>query len=118
MKNIYSQAYELFKQGFRYYFDREEITVITQSNEQFQINTAEEELLLTYFQKIPLHEATRFLTAANILARISEHAKNTISINPGSIIRIGKALKKFGFEKRKSNSLYLWAVNEIPTQIK
>jgi len=118
LKLVYSQAYELYKQGFRYYFDRDEISAITQSNEQFQINSAEEELLLTYFQKIPLAEATRFLTAANILTRISEHAKNTISINPGSIIRIGKALKKFGFEKRKSNSLYLWAVNEIPTPIK
>ena len=113
MKYVYSQAYEHYKQGFRYYFDREEITAITQSNEQFQINTAEEELLLTYFQKIPLHEATHFLTAANILTRLSEHARNTISINPGSIIRLGKALKKHGFEKRKSNSLHLWAVNEL-----
>ncbi len=112
LKQVYSQAYELYKQGFRYYFDREEITAITQSNEQFQINTAEEELLLTYFQKIPLHEATRFLTAANILARISERAKSVISINPGSIIRLGKALKKFGFEKRKSNGLCLWAIDE------
>ena len=118
LKLVYSQAYDLYKQGFRYYFDKDEISAITQSNEQFQINSAEEELLLTYFQKIPLHEATRFLTAANILARISEYAKSTISINPGSIIRLGKALKKFGFEKRKSNGLYLWAVNEIPTQIK
>ena len=113
LKLVYSQAYDLYKQGFRYYFDREETSAITQSNEQFQINTAEEELLLTYFQKIPLHEATRFLTSANILARISEHAKSTIMINPGSIIRLGKALKKFGFEKRKSNGLCLWAIKEI-----
>ncbi len=112
LKQIYSQAYELYKQGFKYYFDRDEIIAITQSNEQFQINSAEEELLLTYFQKIPLHEATRFLTAANILSRISERAKNIITINPGSIIRLGKALKKFGFEKRKSNGLCLWAVDE------
>jgi len=109
---VYSQAYDLFQQGFKFYFDKREIDDITQSNEQFQINTAEEELLLTYFQKIRLSEATNFLSAAQILNRITERAHVSISTSPGAVIRLGKALKKFGFEKRKTDGLYLWAIQE------
>lgn len=112
LQMVYSQAYDLFQQGFKFYFDKDEIEAITQSNEQFQINTAEEELLLTYFQKVQLSEATNFLSAAQILNRITERAHVNIAISPGAVIRLGKALKKFGFEKRKSNGIFLWAISE------
>jgi predicted P-loop ATPase len=112
LRMVYSQAYDLFQQGFKFYFDKDEIDAITQSNEQFQINTAEEELLLTYFQKVQLSEATNFLSAAQILNRITERAHINIAISPGAVIRLGKALKKFGFEKRKSNGIFLWAISE------
>jgi len=118
LRMVYSQAYELFQQGFKFYFDREEIDAITESNEQFQINTVEEELLLTYFQKVSQTEATRFLSAAQILNQITERTHVNIVTSPGAVIRLGKALKKFGFEKRKSNGLFLWAIQErasIPT---
>jgi len=112
LEMVYAQAYDLFQQGFKFYFDKDEIDAITRSNEQFQINTAEEELLLTYFQKIPLTEATNFLSAAQILTRITERTHVNIATSPGAVIRIGKALKKFGFEKRKTDGLYLWAIQE------
>jgi len=112
LKIVYSQAYDLFQQGFKFFFDKEEINAITESNEQFQINTVEEELLLTYFQKVSLSEATRFLSAAQILNLITERTHVNIVTSPGAVIRLGKALKKFGFEKRKSNGLFLWAIQE------
>jgi len=109
---VYAQAYDLFQQGFKFYFDKDEIDAITQSNEQFQVNTAEEELLLTYFQKVQLSEATCFLSSAQLLNRINERTHVNIVTSPGAVIRLGKALKKFGFEKRKSDGLYLWAIQE------
>ena len=112
---VYSQAYDLFQQGFKFYFDKDEIEAVTQSNEQFQINTAEEELLLTYFQKVQLSEATNFLSSAQILNRITERSHVNITTSPGAVIRLGKALKKFGFEKRKSNGIFLWAIQEKST---
>jgi len=112
LRMVYAQAYDLFQQGFKFYFDKDEIDAITQSNEQFQINTVEEELLLTYFQKVPLSEATSFLSAAQILNRITERTHVNIATSPGAVIRLGKALKKFGFEKRKSDGLYIWAIQE------
>jgi len=112
LQMVYAQAYDLFQQGFKFYFDKDEINAISESNEQFQINTVEEELLLTYFQKVPLSEATSFLSAAQILNRITERTHVNIATSPGAVIRIGKALKKFGFEKRKTDGLYLWAIQE------
>jgi predicted P-loop ATPase len=112
LQMVYAQAYDLFQQGYKFYFDKDEITAISESNEQFQINTVEEELLLTYFQKVQLSEATNFLSAAQILNRITERTHINIVTSPGAVIRIGKALKKFGFEKRKTDGLYLWAIQE------
>ncbi|MFA6358433.1 MAG: VapE domain-containing protein [Candidatus Omnitrophota bacterium] len=112
LQMVYAQAYDLFQQGFKFYFDKDEINAISESNEQFQVNTVEEELLLTYFQKVQLSEAATFLSAAQILNRITERTHVNIVTSPGAVIRLGKALKKFGFEKRKSDGLYLWAIRE------
>ncbi|NCA76150.1 MAG: virulence-associated E family protein [Alphaproteobacteria bacterium] len=112
LRMVYAQAYDLFQQGFKFYFDKSEIEDISLSNEQFQINTVEEELLLTYFQKVPLLEATHFLSASQILNRITERTHVNIATSPGAVIRIGKALKKFGFEKRKTDGIYIWAIQE------
>lgn len=114
MRLVYSNAYGLYKQKFRFYFDQEEIKSITANNEQFQVQSLEEELLLTCFKNVPLSEATRFLSSAQILSRIAEISHVPIVTTPGAVIRLGKALRKFGFEKRKSDGLYIWAVKELP----
>lgn len=112
LQMVYAQAYDLFQQGFKFYFDKDEITAIAEANEQFQINTVEEELLLTYFEKVALSEATTFLSSAQILNRITERAHVNIATSPGAVIRLGKALKKYNFEKRKSHGLFIWALLE------
>jgi len=112
LRMVYAQAYDLFQQGFKFYFDKDDINAIMQSNEQFQINTAEQELLVTYFEKVPLSEANNFLSATQILNRISERTHANFTNSPGAVIRLGKALKKFDFERRRSNGIFLWAVQE------
>jgi len=47
---VFSQALYLFKSGFRYWFDQDEIKSITENNEQYQLHSPEEELLLTWFE--------------------------------------------------------------------
>ena len=109
---VYAQAYCLFKQGYRFYFNKEEIGDITESNEQFQLNTAEEELLITYFEQIPISEAITLLTATQILEHICERTHVNHFSSTGAVIRLGRALRRFGFERRKSTGIYLWAVRE------
>jgi hypothetical protein len=109
----YSQALRLYSEGFRYYFDQNEIEIIAQNNDQFQYRFAEEELLLTYCRPVPIAESTTFRTASQLLVYLSERAHVNLPVNPGTIIRMGRALKRYGFEKYKSNGLYLWALKEV-----
>jgi hypothetical protein len=102
----FSQALFLFKSGFRYWFDQEEIKSITENNEQYQLHSPEEELLLTWFEPCERENATLFLNASQIGAKLAERAK--INLNDGTINKIGKALKKHNFVKlmRKGSPVY------------
>ena len=111
MAKVYSQALHLFNQGFVYWFEKADIEMITLNNEQFQIRTSEEELLLTYFEPVPLSDAHTFYSATQILAKIANYAK--INVTNGAAISMGRALKKHGFEKTKKGGIYAWAVIEI-----
>ena len=102
----FSQALFLFKSGFRHWFDQEEIKSITENNEQYQLHSPEEELLLTWFEPCDRENATLFLNASQIGAKLAERAK--INLNDGTINKIGKALKKHNFVKlmRKGSPVY------------
>jgi len=107
---VFSQAFTLYKSGFMFWFDPEEAREIHRNNEQFLIHSPEEELLLAHFSPVSLSKARRFLTSSQIISEVSEDSVCNLNLNPGSIIRMGLALKKNGFEKRDSNGLHLWAV--------
>ena len=48
---IYAQAYALWQQGFRYWFDDEENAELERHNRQFEEPNIEEELILTYLRQ-------------------------------------------------------------------
>ena len=107
----FSQALFLFKSGFRHWFDQEEIKSITENNEQYQLRSPEEELLLTWFEPIERENATLFLNASQIAAKLAEKAK--ININDGTINKIGKALKKHNFIRISTKTGYVYAIREF-----
>ncbi len=107
----FSQALFLFKSGFRFWFDQEEIKSITVNNEQYQLHSPEEELLLTWFEPCEREKATAFINASQIAAKLSEKAK--INITDGTINKLGKALKKHNFIRLKKDGIYVYAVNEF-----
>lgn len=126
--NVYAQALHLFKTGFRYWFDKSEIEAITANNEQYQIRSVEEELLLTWFEPVspfggdlegagavssPLRGEAGWgaLNATQIAARLAEKAK--ITITDGTIIKLGKALKKHGFQRIRKGDAHVYAVREL-----
>ncbi len=102
----FSQALYLFKSGFRFWFDQEEIKSITENNEQYQLRSPEEELLLTWFEPCEKEKATLFLNASQIAAKLAERTK--LNLNDGTINKIGKALKKHNFVRlmRKGSPVY------------
>jgi len=94
---IYSQAWALWKGGFRYWFDQQEINLLNQRNSEFEVPCLEEELLLTYFR--PTFEGCQgmvFLKVSEILARINSGIKQPLSPN-----KLGMMMKKLGFHRGK-----------------
>jgi hypothetical protein len=109
--NVLSQALYLFKTGFRHWFDQEEIKNITENNEQYQLRSPEEELLLTWFEPCDRENATHYLNASQIAAKLAERAK--IAITDGTINKIGKALKKHNFTRLMRKGSPVYAVKEF-----
>jgi Virulence-associated protein E/VirE N-terminal domain len=107
----FSQALFLFKSGFRFWFDQEEIKNITENNEQYQLHSPEEELLLTWFEPCPKEEATLFLNASQIAAKIADRTK--LNLNDGTINKLGKALKKHNFTRLMRQGKPVYAVKEF-----
>ncbi|WP_038335638.1 VapE domain-containing protein [Empedobacter falsenii] len=110
LDNCYKQALHLIDQGFRYWFNNEEIKNINQNNEKYQIKTPEEELLLTWFEKADKETATAFLNTTQIATRLAYFGN--ININNATIMQLGKALKKLGYLRVIKGKNYVYAVKE------
>jgi predicted P-loop ATPase len=94
---VYSQAYQLYKDGYQYYFDLSEIKQIHQHNESFQIQSVEEEILLaSYVPAAFSDQDSMSLSASEILMK--HHGDSRTKISHGEKIRMGRALQKHGFE--------------------
>lgn len=107
----YAQAYKLYRDGFRHWFNQEEIKAINANNEQYQIMSPEEELLLTWYEPATKETANAFLNASQIAVRLSIVAH--INITDGAINKLGKALKKHGFLRMAKNKSYVYAVKAL-----
>ncbi len=111
LNDVYSQALHLYKNDFRYWFNRDEITAINENNEQYQLRSPEEELLLTWFEICTKEEANVFLNASQIAAKLADKAK--INITDGTVNKIGKALTKHKFLKLKNHGIRSYALREL-----
>ena len=96
---IYSQAMALWKSGFRYWLDQDEIRLLNLQNKEFEAPSPEEELLLTYYR--PTFQGCQdaiFLKVSEILEQINASIRQPLSPN-----RLGIILKRLGFTKCKHN---------------
>lgn len=107
----YAQAKQLYKNGFRYWFNQEEIKEINSNNEQYQLRSPEEELLLTWFEIADRETANSFLNTSQIAAKLADKAK--LNITDGTVMKLGKALKKHGYLRLSKKIGYVYAVREL-----
>lgn len=92
-EGVYAQAYSLWKGGFRYWFEGDEIHRVNEVNERFQVASLETDLILTLFRRPMPDEECDFVTTAYILAMANSGLKQ-----PLSVVKLGLAMKKAGFE--------------------
>ena len=108
-EEVYAQAYALWRQGFRYWFDEEENAEINRRNTEFEAPNKEWELINKYYRRPLQGEECKFLTATDILERINCSVKERLSA-----IRVGNALLSMGYERTRAGNLRGYRVVEVP----
>ena len=114
MDTFYTEAKALLKSGFRYWFDDDEIAELYKASEDFQVQTAEMELLLRCFEK-PTEDNPNctYMTTTEIITYLGYYTHHSLSLK-----HMGEALKRSGFEKvskrREGGSpIYVYKVRKI-----
>lgn len=112
--SVYAESKALLSIGFRYWFDDEEITELYRESEDFQVQTAEMELLLRCFEKLTEDNPyCTYMTTTEIITYLGYYTHHPLSLK-----HMGEALRKAGFEKvsrrRDGGSpIYVYKVRKI-----
>ena len=104
-EGIYSQAYALYRQGFRYWFDKNEILQLAQHNKQFETAQSANELIDEFFRKPVCIEGGDFLPASVILQLIGGANMKELSST-----KVGRALTEMGFEYKLRDGIRRYRV--------
>ena len=100
-EGIYAQAYALIKEGYRYWYEGEEINELNRHNELHRMKDPVEENLLVYFRKPqPQDYCIKWMPAAAILSKIAIYGK--IQVNRQTIQTLVMSLEKYGFRTRRN----------------
>lgn len=112
--DIYAQALALFRRGEKYWFSGEDIRKINENNETFRQRSPEEELFFTYFRKPERFDTPQYLTASDIMTKLSVFTR--ITPTRSNIVTLSKVLKKHGFKLTKTRGKLLFEVAEITSE--
>ena len=99
-RSIYSQAYALYRKGFRYWFTQQEIERLARHNQQFETPRLEVELISQYFRRPQGIEPGEFISVAMAMQIVGANITQKLSC-----VMIGRAFRELGFQSRKSGSI-------------
>ena len=92
-EGIFAQAYALYRQGFRYWFDKPEIERLQRHNVQFEAPRPEEELIDYFFRKPVSEEEGEFISVALAMQIVSGQISQKLSDRA-----MGRAFSSLGFK--------------------
>ena len=92
---IYSQAYALYRQGFQFWFSRQEIQQLAEHNRQFETPRLEDELVQQYFRKPVGQEPGEFMPVALALQIVGAGITQKLST-----VSLGRAFTELGFRRK------------------
>ena len=95
-EGIYAQAYALYKQGFRFWFSKEEIERLTNHNRLFETPRLEHELVSLYFRQPSAADPGVFMSVARAMQIVSANISQKLSP-----VHLGRALGDMGFRRVK-----------------
>lgn len=101
MNRVYAQAYQLFRQGVKYWFAGEDVQLINSTNEKYKIQPMELEYVDQFFEPCLATEKPDLeLTTTGIQSYLLERKVHISNLNPN---RLGRALVASKYERRKKN---------------
>jgi len=99
-EGIYSQAYALYQQGYRYWFTQEEMEQLSVHNRLFETPRLERELVQQYF-RVPLETETGiFVSVAYAMQVVGANLTQKLSA-----VHVGRAFSDLGFKRVKSQGV-------------
>ena len=102
---LYAQAYALWQQGFRYWFDEAENAELEVHNQNFEEPNLELELIQTYFRLPGENEVGEFYTASRIIETICVSVKSPLYPR-----NIAIWMNKLGYQQRRRDNMRGWNV--------
>ena len=96
---IFAQAYALYRQGFRYWFDRPEIERLQRHNEAFEAPKSAHEQIRKCMRPPIGNELGQFMTSSDILQLVGSNPVLQLTIN-----KIGRAMRDLGFDRVRSKT--------------
>ena len=109
-EGIYSQAYALYRQGFRYWFDKNEILQLAQHNKQFETAQSANELIDEFFRKPVGIEGGDFLPASVIVWYAARSRRgSSIAICRAWSQRVGKWSSGVDFQTPSRTYAHMYA---------
>jgi len=112
--DLLMEAYGLYRDGFDYNLDDDDISVLDECSRRFKTVSMEEELISRFF-KIP-EPASLFvarMTATDIKDHIETKTRQRIFVN-----NVGRVLKGLGFKQGRSGNNRIWHVDKQEKQDK
>ena len=97
---IFSQAYALYRQGFRYWFSQPEIERLAVHNQQFETPRLEVELVQQYFRRPQDREPGEFISVAMALQVVGANITQKLST-----VMLGRAFRELGFQSKTSRNI-------------
>jgi predicted P-loop ATPase len=112
---VWAQVYSLYKSGFKYWFDVEEIKRINERNEAFRAVKTEEEMLLRYFAFPKKERKGEYLSTTEILEKLIANVPQFN--NKMSVWHLGKALARHVKVKQRANGINTYLVRFLDEDI-
>jgi len=94
-EGIYAEAYALYREGFQYWFSREEIVALAGHNRQFETPRLEDELVQQYFRVPAKGEPGEFVSVALALQIVGCNITQKLST-----VALGRAFVNQGFARK------------------
>ena len=95
---IFAEAYQLYKQGFQYWFSEEESAQHEAHNERFKVVSMEEQAISRRYRQPLAGEKGEFVSCADIMQAIGNPLMQQMTLNG-----LGRAMRALKFERVRSH---------------